>query len=701
MISLISLGDVLGCDPRLTGALTRLGWNVARLATLKDDEDDGEMIELLMLNVHDSVDDGYKVHAGELTELIAGAQSMAQTGWATEGRLGGSDLVESSCLARAAERLVGLRKENAVGIHAKIPARGKAPRTRWPTRIGKRLAQVEDDAAQREIVERDERERWIKELHKLLKAGAVPALAHLMPEAGVEVTRRFAKGRRAGTLRKHVKTWERAVRFWRSTFQICWPTEPMHVACYFETRAAEPCGKSVPTSIFKTLLFMESSAEIEKDEQLSQSIAVKNALQEVNLKLETGQFGHARQALHLPLKYVVALEELVMRTSAPRFVRAYAWYRLFKLWGALRFSDTSGLLFHTMRLESFGISADLARTKTSGPGKKVKLLKVFVSVGAFLKHAQWLPTGWSLWEDMADEVGNRRRDFFLLVPTRSLESCARKMANYAAASAMSQALTEHLLVKQDGVWSQLLLPGVSLCWSEHSERVTLRSWARTADVPEDICKTLGRWTPSTDQTYDRSIRMQVLRAQDHIAQFLRANQGRADPVDECQVMARVAEQMADLSYDDRMIQEQVLILMSFPPAGPAAKRLRWSLEGEVAAAVTASAPTADPSSEESDAELKQDKGSDPHTRVPNGTYVISVVGRSHSRTLHRVGECFRMPGLHFRNFEIVGNEPPKAGAFHKACKVCFPRGADVMNLSSEEESSGDASSSDTEGSVED
>ena len=119
-----------------------------------------------------------------------------------------------------------------------------------------------------------------------------------------------------------------------------------------------------------------------------------------------------------------------MQTSAPRFVRAYAWYRLFKLWGALRFSDTIGLLYHTMKMESLGIRADLARTKTSGPGKKVKILKVFVSIRAFLKDAQWLATGSSLWEDMADEVGNRRRDFLLLVPTKSLDSCTRKMANY-------------------------------------------------------------------------------------------------------------------------------------------------------------------------------------------------------------------------------------------------------------------------------
>ena len=120
------------------------------------------------------------------------------------------------------------------------------------------------------------------------------------------MTRRFAKGRRAGTLCKHVKTWERAVRFWQSTFQIDWPTEPVHVACYWRLGRLSHVESPYPP------------AEIEKDAQLCQSIAVKNTLQEVNFKLERVQFGSAKQAL--PLKYVVALDDLVMRTSAPPFV---------------------------------------------------------------------------------------------------------------------------------------------------------------------------------------------------------------------------------------------------------------------------------------------------------------------------------------------------------------------------------------------
>lgn len=31
----------------------------------------------------------------------------------------------------------------------------------------------------------------------------------------------------------------------------------------------------------------------------------------------------------------------------------------------------------------------------------------------------------------------------------------------------------------------------------------------------------------------------------------------------------------------------------------------------------------------------------------SGSFVVSIVGRSQTRTLHRVGECHRQPGVHY------------------------------------------------------
>ena len=86
-----------------------------------------------------------------------------------------------------------------------------------------------------------------------------------------------------------------------------------------------------------------------------------------------------------------------------------------------------------------------------------------------------------------------------------------------------------------------------------------------------------------------------------------------------------------------------------------------------------------------------------------GSYVVSIVGRSGRRTLHKVGECYRLPGVHFKNFETMGESMPDAGTYHVICKVCFPKSCgqsfslDVGGQTAEvDESSGeDISSSDS------
>ena len=60
-----------------------------------------------------------------------------------------------------------------------------------------------------------------------------------------------------------------------------------------------------------------------------------------------------------------------------------------------------------------------------------------------------------------------------------------------------------------------------------------------------------------------------------------------------------------------------------------------------------------------------------------------------------MGECHRLPGVHFQNFEVVGDEPPDASSYHHACMHCFPRKAALDEPDEEVSSSGDASSSDT------
>ena len=52
-------------------------------------------------------------------------------------------------------------------------------------------------------------------------------------------------------------------------FPHAWP----EVAADLESRADEPCGKSVPSSIFKTLLLMECAGEVPLEKQLNRDPA--------------------------------------------------------------------------------------------------------------------------------------------------------------------------------------------------------------------------------------------------------------------------------------------------------------------------------------------------------------------------------------------------------------------------------------------
>lgn len=72
-----------------------------------------------------------------------------------------------------------------------------------------------------------------------------------------------------------------------------------------------------------------------------------------------------------------------------------------------------------------------------------------------------------------------------------------------------------------------------------------------------------------------------------------------------------------------------------------------------------------------------------------GAFVVSIVGRSHTRTLHRVGECHRQPGVHYSRFEVLGDEPPEPSKYYRACRNCFGKDAAVVEGSPEDDSSGD------------
>ena len=57
-----------------------------------------------------------------------------------------------------------------------------------------------------------------------------------------------------------------------------------------------------------------------------------------------------------------------------------------KFWASLRSDDFMWMDPASVRLSSQGLTATLARTKASGPGKSVDVLNAHLAVGAYLRE---------------------------------------------------------------------------------------------------------------------------------------------------------------------------------------------------------------------------------------------------------------------------------------------------------------------------
>ena len=142
---------------------------------------------------------------------------------------------------------------------------------RWPTRLQKKLHEAgTDDQKLRDKIEKDERSRWVRELRRQLMEGDCPAVRD--EDLCRDLTRRFGKGRRASNLRDKLSMWM------LGTFKHKWPESPSEACRYLECLADEPCGRTVPNSIFKTLMFMENAGEVEPERQLCRSPGIKDVL---------------------------------------------------------------------------------------------------------------------------------------------------------------------------------------------------------------------------------------------------------------------------------------------------------------------------------------------------------------------------------------------------------------------------------------
>ena len=375
---------------------------------------------------------------------------------------------------------------------------------RWKTRRGKALAGVVDGDG-REKVEVKERQRWVELIVNILKEeNAVTwQQAQLAQDSTLAISAVVGK-RRARTLRARYRAWAK-LRLWlQCVHNTLWPRHIGQLLDYIADVELGSCSKSFVMSIGTAVSFFEDIAGRAEADKLSSLRLWKANLSDLEQRLQSRPGGtQTRKAPQFSISIIISLELFVV-SLRPVFQRFWAFCKLLKVWLTLRFDDLQGLSSKRLVWGKYCMAGFLGKTKTTGPGKKVLEIPVFLNRQAILSGYDWILEGKKILESQAFSF---ERDYFAPMPSDDWTGTKKHPLSYSYGSAISRMVLGTLKtvsVESDGRWTEgteLLIPSPGpLFWTEHSERHVLPSIAAAQEIDKTSRDYLGRWGINSKQS---------------------------------------------------------------------------------------------------------------------------------------------------------------------------------------------------------
>ena len=498
--------------------------------------------------------------------------------------------------------------------------------------------------------------RWRGKVASILLEASVPALLAVDADDAGKLAVRLCGTARASTLKKHVQMWFRYTKWLAAAYNVIWPSQVAMVLDFLEELAAQPCGATVPYAFLCTLSFMERLGGYGSEEKLATNTAVQACANQLQMQLEMGA-APPKKARPQPLLLLIALELFVVFSNAPRYWRAFAWVKLLKFWTSSRTDDLAGLLPASLTLDTWGLSGTLQRTKTSGPGKKVKWLPIFVDAAASFSGVDWLTTGFRIWKSADMDFP---RDYFLPLPSADWECCRACIADYTAFCTLSKGLYQQLMLPawRHSAWHLteghlLISHSAGRAWSEHSERCWMATVAALLNIPREKREFLGRWRVACcSDEYLRSARSIVRQLQrDIVAGVLGDLSGEVKSIG----LSDLELHLRQAGEPESVVKDQLSLL----DVG------RWSAPPPVESfeAPGGAALPAKESDNESAASLSSEE---------EYKYFVCITKNRRYRRLHRWNGCGSKPGRNIATFE--GFSDLKGVQYDAACRHCWKDG---------------------------
>ena len=139
---------------------------------------------------------------------------------------------------------------------------------------------------------------------------------------------------------------------------------------------------------FRQLSICSYRSDVSVIDQIAQAESFQNIVDHQVMLAESKE--DVTKAPRLPVCVVVSLETAVTQEENPKVSRIVAWMRLLKVYGVLRTDDLQRIVPDDVLYSETGLTATLRRTETSGAGKKVRALTLFIPDFASISGEPWL-----------------------------------------------------------------------------------------------------------------------------------------------------------------------------------------------------------------------------------------------------------------------------------------------------------------------
>ena len=496
---------------------------------------------------------------------------------------------------------------------------------------------------------------------------------------------------RPGTLMKRVRAWEIFAKWLHWNRGRSWPDGPVDLVDCLAARIAEGCPPSFPEGFRSAVLWMEARSGLGPGETFGRCEFFRKNVDRADVIAMTGA-DSVHKAPRLPIIVLGALECKVMCPLAPLGVRVVAWARLLKVYGTMRWDDLQRLRPRDVHLRGGGLVGRLSQTKTSGAGKKVRDLPLYIPKHAFVLQEEWLETGHALWS--LPVMGPVYRDYFLPRFTSNWEDAFPVPASHGDLATLGRLVLGQLMTPTGSTnaegktgWREghsPLIPEPLLGgWTGHSETCTLPSVYAAMGVPKSDRDPLGRWSPSGSDDYVRTYRALVSSLAHKFRAMLAEGQVAAstdeeEAFDEARLYAsrlgHVDAQTLQGAMDHMLKSARVFYGL-------------WAMDPGITTGVRVCTPVQAPSIEDKDEK-------DP------SRFIIVLSKKGAMLRLHRSDGCSKAQALSFASYEFYDEDPVPANLYTHYCHTCWPRAppqevppCDSASRSSSDDSTEDGSES--------